>query len=248
VWAPFPSVEDCESAAILVNRSKKAIVDIDFQWMVSMRGERRNWSVSSSGARLLDLFVTSVFYPENWALQRYLAVILPGSKRLVLSGELVGDNTDVELPPRRDKPGGWFSVSHGAHRTPPEGARSLTLTLDGIFFEDGEFSGPNRLGAWERVSIRFEVWREVARIARSAHDRGIGSSAALAEIEAYTGAFTDRPQLHLLARGNPKEQRIVFKSLVAARVQNWRRVRSDEEIVLQFSALHDAPWPRLRRA
>jgi len=66
---------------------------------------------------------------------------------------MVGDNTDVRGPkPDEVWKGGCISGIGGGGYNPGLPIKSVTLILDGVFFLDGGFAGPNRSGLWEQVT------------------------------------------------------------------------------------------------
>src|SRR5215475_13162597 len=68
----------------------------------------------------------------------------------------------------------------------------VTLTLDGVFFVDGGFAGPNRKHLWEQVVHTADIHIQVANIAREGHREGISPERILAEIESITGPWQDQ--------------------------------------------------------
>lgn len=93
----------------------------------------------------------------------YRSVIFAGSSRLLLStGDRLGDNTDVRPPDEvEDWKGGWASGRGASMRMMPLEPRMLSI--DGVFFEDGGFAGPNLLGSWEHTVAAAESRLEIAR-------------------------------------------------------------------------------------
>ena len=80
-------------------------------------------------------------------------------------GSSFGDNTDVK-PPAADElwHGSFVRIygdGSGSHESQP-----VKLTLDGIFFVDGGFAGPNRLGAWEQTTLPPRLISPVPRSLR----------------------------------------------------------------------------------
>jgi hypothetical protein len=102
----------------------------------------------------------------------------------------VGDNSDVR-PPRPDEvwTGGVIGAgSGGRHSRGP--LRKASLTLDGVFFDDGGFAGPDREGLWDRVVLDVEAHAALARMAR---EEGTFARKIFAAIETVTGPGSDRP-------------------------------------------------------
>jgi len=115
--------------------------------------------------------------PEMRAFAGYWHAILPGSKRYVSGGgRMFGDNADVRPPtPEEDWKGPRFSVGGSWHNMPMDRTRRVTLILDGIFFSDGEFAGPNDAQLYERIVCDAEVYQAVAAAARVQFSAGAGA-------------------------------------------------------------------------
>jgi hypothetical protein len=129
--------------------------------------------------------------PENVLTVSILAGDFAGIETLFeQAGELVGDNSDVR-PPRPDEvwTGGVIGAgSGGRHSRGP--LRKASLTLDGVFFDDGGFAGPDREGLWDRVVLDVEAHAALARMAR---EEGTFARKIFAAIETVTGPGSDRP-------------------------------------------------------
>jgi hypothetical protein len=73
--------------------------------------------------------------------------------------------------------------------------RQVTLVLDGIFFRDGEFVGPDTGKMFEHTVADAEAHRIVTRIAKQGHYKGLSAADILAEIAETTGAAPERPPM-----------------------------------------------------
>ena len=51
----------------------------------------------------------------------------------------------------------------------------MKLTLDGVFFVDGGFAGPNQLGTWDQVVAARETFLALAVMAREVRDTAAAS-------------------------------------------------------------------------
>jgi hypothetical protein len=183
--------QDRETSAILVNRSQHGIAAIQQLWTFEHENGRTS-SILSGGS-------TPVLLPfgireKLLALYRYWHVIFPGSKRyLTANGNPVGDNSDMR-PPEPDEiwPGGIASGCAGrGHSRGP--LRKVTLTLDGVFFDDGGFAGPNREGLWDRTVLQADAHLRVAEIVRQRRDDGNSTEKIFAEIETVAGPMSAHP-------------------------------------------------------
>jgi hypothetical protein len=64
---------------------------------------------------------------------------------------------------------------------------AINLALDGVFFVDGGFAGPDTLHNFDRFTAEVNARLEVAKIARDGHNRGLAPAAIFEKIEAATG-------------------------------------------------------------
>lgn len=193
--------------------------------------------------------------PEShWRLHTYWHTIFPGSKRYLGESGIVGDNTDVRLPEEDEKwRGGMVTGRGGGGRSSPEPIRQVTLVLDGVFFVDGEFAGPDDGKMFERTAADAEAHRIVARIAREAYDRRLSAAEILAEIEKTTGVATDRPPMpaHF---GNKDANREDFLKAALERIafhlgmqRRFPQAPTEEQTVVRILSWNDAPLANLRK-
>jgi hypothetical protein len=147
--------EERPTSAILLNRSAKSIAGLQVVWRFESetgRTFRHSHGILSPKTLLLP------FYQQNDSiakLNNYWQTIFPGSKRYIAESGLVGDNTDVR-PPSDDAKwrGGTIGGRGGGGGSSREPIRQVTLVLDGVFFLDGEFVGPE--GSIAADPTRFE--------------------------------------------------------------------------------------------
>ncbi|GEM_PF-3479837 len=188
----FPEDERFRSA-ILVNRGPTGIAAVQQVWTFQEAGGR---SYTSSFGGVTGSSVLLPFgLPERLRkLYGYWHVILPGSKRYLDSrGDILGDNSDVRPPdPDEAWQGGIVRGRGGGGRLPGLLER-VTLTLDGVFFTDGGFAGPNRRGLWDQVVGSAEAHLEAAEIARRGRRQDLTPERIFAEIERALGPAGDRP-------------------------------------------------------
>lgn len=104
----------------------------------------------------------------------YSSVILAGSKRWVGGGRVVGSNTDVRQPAAEERSSGMiFGFGRGGdYPMDWSTLRRTTIVLDGVFFVDGTFAGPDQAGLWVRMVRTAQVTAELARIAHEGRARG----------------------------------------------------------------------------
>ena len=175
-------------AMILRNNSKTGIAALSWIWKTQTadgRSTPSSTSMMGSGPSVLAPFSLDERLRK---LLAYWQVVLPGSKRLIRDNELLGDNSDVR-PPHDDEiwKGGIVSGSGGGYLRFRSPVIAITLALDGVFFVDGGFAGPDTLHNFDRFTAEVNARLEVAKIARDGHNRNLALAAIFEKIEAVTG-------------------------------------------------------------
>ena len=222
--------------ATLVNLSGKPIAE----WALKCEIEWLRQQEGGGGKRVTGGVIPSLMLPfgmtKDWqARTTYWNAILPGSKRLVSCNplKLTGDNRDVRQPTLEERWRGSTFSMEGGHREPEPDwqtrARSTKLVLDGVFFADGEFAGPNECQLWEKVIYLAEVYQSVAQTARKLYEAGMEPAALLAEVEKITGKHS--PQngpLHFRGKATAEEFRQDARSSLAGYLSNRLDMEQDE--------------------
>jgi hypothetical protein len=193
---PFPdrfrpriSEQDRSSSAILLNRNPKPVAALQAVWRFTTVNGRSYRHVSGQ-LSTQPLLLPFGRRERDITLAGYWQTILPGSKRYLSEGGMTGDNTDVRLPvpdEKWPKGGGMGSVDGNSGVSGGDPVKEITLALDGVFFIDGEFAGPNREKLFEQTVGDAEAHMTVARIAREGHNRGLAPRDIFAAIEEATG-------------------------------------------------------------
>ena len=241
-----------ETSAILLNRSRHGIAEIQQIWTFEEANGRTYTSSIGGGANPSVLLPFGL--PEKaLKLYGYWHVILPGSKRyLSRNGQLVGNNSDVR-PPEADEvwTGGGFGVggAGGGARRSPGPLEKVTLTLDGVFFDDGGFAGANTKGLWEQTVVSAETHFQLAQIARKGHDDGETPQKILAEIETVTGPPSDQlpPPPAPGAARTPEEYRESAQQRLAREIGAARRLQGDERAVYMILAWANQQVPHFHK-
>jgi hypothetical protein len=183
----LPDFEDLAAPTIILcNHSQTAIAALSWIWRFELETGR------STGSSVSALGVPSMLAPFGLderlrKLYDYWHVILPGSKRGIRGSSMFGDNTDVR-PPQPDElwKGGGFGGGGGSRR-PLGPLKSVTLALDGVFFLDGGFAGPDTLNNFDRMTADVNAHLQVAKIALDGHNKGLSPAAIFTQIEVVTG-------------------------------------------------------------
>jgi hypothetical protein len=129
----------------------------------------------------------------------------------------------------------------------------MTFALDGVFFLDGEFVGPNTEKLYEQTVADAEAHRIVGRIAREGHDRGRRPAEILADIERVTGPAPERPTMNLAFRNagaSPEDFLREALQTVAyhlAMRRRFPRAPDEDQMVLMVMAWNDTVLPHFRK-
>ena len=240
-----PPVRDFEDPAapamVVCNRSQTAIATISWRWRFEPETGRPTGSsnITAGNPSLLEPFGLD---DRMRKLYGYWHAILPGSKRGIRGGTMFGDNTDVR-PPRPDEfwTGGIAGGGGGGTRALVP-LKSVTLALDGVFFVDGGFAGPDTLRTFDRVAANVEAHLRVAGVAREGHNQGLTPGETFARIEAVTGP--DRGRVPSPLPGSTED----FLQRIASQIGMMRRNGGDADRVLyQVMAWGDIPLPKLHK-
>jgi hypothetical protein len=127
--------------------------------------------------------------------------------------------------------------------------KEVTLTLDGVFFTDGGFVGPNRKGLWEQIVFSAEAHLRLTKIEREGHDNGVAPQKILAEIETVTGPATDRPPAPPPPSGARTPETYAESALqrLAWQIGMSRKGQGDERTVYTLMDWGDAHLPHFRK-
>jgi hypothetical protein len=238
----LPDFEDPSAPTmILCNRSQTAIAALSWIWKFELESGRTTRSISTAGG-------SSVLEPfgldeRTRKLYGYWHVILPGSKRGIRGSSMFGDNTDVR-PPQPDEiwKGGGFGGG-GSDRTLGP-LKSVTLTLDGVFFLDGGFAGPDTLHSFDRVTADVEAHLKVERIARDGHNKGLPPAAIFTQIEAVTGPGPAPPPPPGMG-GDFRQDRLRNLAWQIGRMR--QDGIDDDRVVFSLMSWNETPLPNFRR-
>ncbi len=229
------SEHDTSGSAILVNKADVAIACVAYIW--------------EGTGRFLQ-----TWQPRGGKVEAYWNNIFPGSKRLMMcDGSWFGDNTDVRSPAEDElsRGGGWCSVGAGRRLGRPKPSK---LTLDGVFFVDGGFAGPNQLGSWEHTVFAAEANLACAELAREARSKGTTPTEFFAQMQALTGQTDDermpprpRPRHLGFAALDPEAIRKFEWQQTGWRVLSMRKSFGDEAALAGAAAWADAPVPKFHK-
>ena len=240
--------------ATLVNLSGKPIAE----WALKCEIEWLGQQEGGGGRQITGGVIPSLMLPfgmtNDWrGRTTYWNAILPGSRRLVSCNPLMltGDNRDVRQPTLEERWRGSTFSMEGSHSEPEldwhTRAKSTKLVLDGVFFADGEFAGPNECQLWENVIYQAEVCQSVAQAARKLHEAGMAPATVLAEVEKITGKYSPQPgPLHFHRKATAEEFRQDARNSLAGYLSSKLDMEQDE-IVSDLVGWADTVLPDYHR-
>jgi len=235
--------------ATLINQSDKPIV----AWSLQYRTEDESGRAGGANATRSANSIPSVLLPFGLTPEFrkqliYRNAILPGSRRYIKGGELIGDNSDVRPPQPDEVWDSTFSLG-GANlmNRDLDEMKSVTLILDGIFFADGEFAGPNQLQLFDQILHEAEIYREVADAARELVKDGHDTDMVLNAVEKLTGpsrvTMPHRPGV----QSPPEVFREQARAFIAGIISCHRKQLGDTKAVSMLAGWADADLPQYRR-
>ncbi len=245
------------ASAILLNRSQAAIAALAYIWSIRRPDGRETTSSYSPGTNpsvLLPFFQMERI--RKW--DAYWNTIFSGSKRVVTLNGVYGDNTDVRMPEADETfSGGGFSAGAGGTAGEP-----LKLTLDGVFFADGGFTGPNQLRSWDNLVAARGAFLAFAREARGAAGDAAARAAFFERMLRMSGLAEGRagfpmpppppprPGFSRPAEISAEESdaiREYEEKSIARQVLSMREQVGDEAMLSRVAAWLDRPGPEPHR-
>jgi hypothetical protein len=258
---PFPEgfrpriiPEERPTSAILLNRNPKSIAALQVVWRFETETGR---TFRHSQGMLSPKTLLLPFHRQDESatkLYAYWHTIFSGSKRYIGKSGLVGDNTDVRPPAEEEKwRRGIIAGRGGGGGNSRDPIRQVTLVLDGVFFLDGEFVGPDNEKMFEQTVAEAEARRAVAKIAKDAHDQGLSPAEILVEIRKLTGVAPDHSPIPPNWR-NPSATREDFRAAALQTLAHQFAMRrklpqagNDEQTVFEIVSWNDVLLPNFRK-
>lgn len=186
------------ASAVLWNQSDKAICAYTLIWKYDRTdGWPRNPTPHNTRFMGIGNF-PSLLLPfgltvERRAFYNYWHTILPHSKRWLGGENVLGTNADVRPPTDDEKWVGGVVRVGGGRRHPGFDFDGVTLTIDAVFFTNGECAGADTRGLWDQIVLTAELHREVAALVRNGLNGGLDADRILSGVEQITGAFSGPP-------------------------------------------------------
>ena len=137
----------------------------------------------------------------------------------------------------------------------------MKLTLDGVFFMDGGFAGPNQLGSWEQLTETRAAFLNVADAARKTPATSAGRAEFFSRMQQQSGLTGNEPQTASgmvipprrafrppLAGGTDIAAIKVYQQQFAARqALSLRNAQGEAAAIARIAAWLDDPGPELHR-
>ena len=201
------SEHDTEGSPILLNRAKVAIASIAYVWSFRSPNGGINTSSFSPGTNP-SVLLPFALNERSKKFNAYWNTIFPGSMRLLTAdGGCYGDNRDVRPPAAEELSSGGFGVGTG--RGSDRAREPLKLTLDGVFFVDGGFAGPNQLGAWDQVVAAREAHLACEALAQASGETRAGQDNFFAQMQQMSGLTGNEPRIgSMLSLPRPVHSRL----------------------------------------
>src|SRR6202044_1380114 len=149
--------------------------------------------------------------------------------------------TDVR-PPAGDElwhggSGGFGGGSSGRE----EVLEPLKLTLDGVFFVDGGFAGPNRLGSWQRTTFAAQACLECAAMAKEARSKGTPADEFFVQVQTHAGQtdalrLSPSPPPSRDSEPDPEQIRNFQRQMVGGQVLSMRKHLDGQAVMARVEA------------
>jgi hypothetical protein len=238
------------NSAILVNRASTAIASLAYVWSLRNADGRITTSSYLPEGSHPSVLLPFLQLDRFKKFDAFWNTIFSGSKRLLtVDGGMYGDNTDIRAPAEDElSEGGFFSLSGGSKQT----GEAVKLTLDGVFFVNGGFAGPNRLTSWEQVVAARAAYLSYAALARSASSTAVAQSDFFAQVQQLSGLAEGQslpapPPPRALPGRSTVEGIQHYQRAIAQRVLMMRHRLGDAATLAAVGAWEDTPGPEPHR-
>lgn len=207
-------------SVILQNTTEKTVVAYALRWEYpAPKGQIGIWNQSfGQSSRLLDGSKRKTNPSED---KRGLTID-PGEWKLVTPKSYIGSDSSVTSEAMAADQGYRTYLQSVVSRL---GQGDLTVTLDGAFFEDGTFVGPDRSGYCDIFKAEVSAKHDLMARVVTASKTGQGLAQVAAEIESSLPAS---PQDYLRSGATPSDLYEYYKSRYAQEFLNVRKKLGDE--------------------
>lgn len=123
------------------------------------------------------------------------------------------------------------------------GYTGMTITLDGVFFDDGTFVGPDTTGYFLKVKGLRDARRDLYGELKLSLVQGKSPDQALQRVE----EVANEPDVRLTSTSTPDDYYKKYKKEAASELLRIRRASGDEKAVEHVSKLLNNKWLDLRK-
>ena len=236
------SIDDSYSV-FLENTSSRALVGYSIKWeCFDGRGQASDRNLAND--RNVSNIVSWIFLHGEESVRR---AAVNGSKEIIKPHSIWFISFDS---PARPLDGGGDGVTFGATNLDesggaetPQACTSMTVTADGIFFDDGTFIGPDTTGFFTAVKSQMDARYEILRGVQNELKAGKKAGEIFRGLE----RIRDQEDVKLGDRPTADEFRSYFRNMFARDVlgkkELWGADKAIEDVQLQLSK----PWVNLRK-
>jgi hypothetical protein len=220
-------------SVILQNTSQKTVVAYSLRWEYpAPKGQIGIWDRSfGQGSRLLD----GGKRKTNGADDKRGPTIGPGEWKLITPKSYIGTESRVTSDAQAADQGYRTYLKSVADRL---GGGELTVTLDGAFFEDGTFVGPDRAGYFDIFKADVTARHDLMTRVVAAGKTGQGLAQVASEIESALPA----QKTPLRPGATPADYYEYYKYQYATEFLNVRKQRGDQD-ALGIAYFHSFEHP-----
>jgi hypothetical protein len=122
-------------------------------------------------------------------------------------------------------------------------ATALTVSIDGIFFEDGTFVGQNTTGYYEQIEAQIKARRDLVDSIRLAVKKRGEIDEVFSSIERASQAEDVRVNYDT----TPAEFYNLYKKIFARELTGMRNAYGQKKAIAYALELQNRPWARLRK-
>ncbi|HEV2828128.1 MAG TPA: hypothetical protein VGW76_11050 [Pyrinomonadaceae bacterium] len=120
-------------------------------------------------------------------------------------------------------------------------ATDLTVSLDGVFFDDGSFVGPNTTGFFERmqaiVQAKLDLLRDIAAAATEGKEDEVFDVITAKSLE---------PDSIITSTASPEDYYKYYTKLFATELSGMKSFYGKQKLVPHLKKLHERPRPVLK--
>lgn len=222
-------------SVLLKNTSTRAIVGYSIKWECSDgKAETSARNLSLDRILLHTLGVVFLYGEESerrLMLNRLEDVIKPNSTWLIAN----------DYPPREINQEVNVELNEAAIAEVNAACPTMTVTLDGIFFDDGTFIGPDKTNFFANIKTQMDVRYEMFEAVRN--ELKLGKTPG----EVFRGLEQIRDRERQDSGETIDELRSYYRNLFARDVLGRKEVWGTEKAIEQVHQLLSKPWVKLRK-